>query len=147
MRFCESYYELMRGPVKPSDQDFEALQELFPHPLTKNNKRWQNLTCEHIIFNVSPEKWRDTTEFDEDTREEITKALARETYPVSLYVKEYGWLIILSPGTLRNVLFAKFQQYADRKLAILAKTRQKQLELTEETESRTKKRARSTAKG
>lgn len=125
MRFCECYRELMEGTVKPSDGNFRVLEELFEHPVTQQYKRWHNLTYEEVLFNVSPEKWEEVTGLSEAERDALVMAVCKETYPVSLFIESYGWLILLSPGTLRNFLSSRFKLYADRKLAIVEQSAEK----------------------
>lgn len=109
MRFCECVKAVQETPVKVGDFGTVALREEFI-PDRYHRKRYP-LTAERYLFEVNHQCWAKITSLSEQTRDELSIVLAREEYPVSLYLKELGWVIIFCEGTIRDLLFSRFREY------------------------------------
>lgn len=116
MKFCECYRRLAEKQVRPGDFGLVALQEVFNHSYFESRSR-RVLSAESYLFEVSDQQWKNTTGLSITTRDKLCFVLTRDKYPASIFLPEVGWAIFYCEGDIRDLLFARFKEFADSKTA------------------------------
>lgn len=115
MRFCESYAQVANQTVGLKGGRFECLKETLQHPLIEAKSRWHELSCEHILYNSSQNKWKQITGLSEVTRNRLILLVTREEFPATLFIPEQeGWVIFYNYESLRKWLFDLSRVYYDK---------------------------------
>lgn len=116
MRFCECVQALSETKISVSDFGIKPIQERFYCELKQQGSQ-RIFTTEHYLYEVSNQEWKLVTNLSVTTRNLLTILLARGEFPTSMYIEKYGWVILYSEGSIRDLLFAKFKIFTDARLA------------------------------